>query len=275
MKLERVAIPLVIVALLALFYWFIVRWLVQSWISNPYYSHGFLIPVVSAFFVWTKRDALKKREPSIIGAFVLTAGALLHILGFVWSMRILSAFSLLIVLCGLSLSFFGTRATRAMLFPLCFLVFMIPLPFIQELGFSLQKVSVHSSAWLLDAMGLTVSTVGPEIHLGDASFTVGLACSGINSLISLLALAAVYAYILIGPVYKRAILFVLAFPIAILANILRVVSIILVAHYRGVDAATGLYHDISSPLFFIVGFLCLILLGWILRCKLSPVASRK
>ena len=90
-----------------------------------------------------------------------------------------------------------------------------------------------------------------------------------------MSLTAVYAYLLRGPVYKRAILFMIALPMAILANILRIVSIILVANYRGAEAATGLFHDISSPLFFLLAFLCLILLGRILGCRLRlPTGSR-
>jgi len=269
MKLKTIAVPLAIVAFLALLYWPIFRWLVQSWLSNPYYTHGFLVPLVSGFFVWTKRHELKRREPSIIGAFVLALGALVYILGFVWDMRFLSSFSLLIVLSGLILSFYGTKVTRSMVFPLCFLIFMIPLPFLQEIGFSLQSISVHSSAWLLGVTGLPITAVGPEIHLGDSVFTIGLACSGINTLIALLALTAVYAYLLGGGDDKKVLLFIIAFPIAILANILRVTAIILVANYYGTDLATGLFHDFSSLLFFVIAFLCLVLLGRLLGCRIK------
>ena len=268
MKPKTIAVPLAIVTFLTLLYWPVFRWLVQSWLSNPYYSHGFLVPLVSGFFVWTKRHELTRREPSIIGAFILALGGLVYILGLVWDMRFLSSFSLLIVLSGLSLSFYGTKATRSMIFPLCFLLFMIPLPFMQEVGFSLQSVSVRSSAWLLGAMGLPITTVGPEIHLGDSVFTIGLACSGINTLIALLALAAVYVYILRGAVYRKTILFVTAFPIAILANILRITAIIMVANYYGATIATGFFHDLSSFIFFVVAFLFLVLLGRLLRCKI-------
>ena len=275
MKRKTIFIVLVAIAVIGLLYWPTIRWLVQSWISNSYYSHGFLVPLIAGFIVWTKRSQLKAGDPSIIGAFVVTLGALAYIQGLVWAMRFLSAFSLLIVLSGLSLLFFGTRATRAIMFPLSFLIFMIPLPFIQELGFSLQTISIHSSAWLVRVLGLTVTTVGPEIHFGDTVFTIGLPCSGINTLIALLALAAVYVYLLSGSIYKRAILFVIAFPLAIGANILRISSLILIAKYHSVEAASGFYHDISSPLFFLIAFLFLILFGRILGCRLRVRASRR
>lgn len=275
MNAKRIVAILAIAAVITLVYWPTLRWLFHSWISNPYYSHGFLVPVVSGFFVWVKRKELRGGEPSIVGAFVVTLGVFLYIMAFVWAVRFLSAISLPIVLTGLSLSSLGVRPTRAIAFPIVFLIFMIPLPPIQELGYSLQEVSVRSSAWVLDVLGMSVSTVGPEIHLGDAVFTIGLACSGINSLIALLALGAVYSFVLDGPLYKRVIVLVAAFPIAMLSNVLRIVSIILVANYWGVDAASGLFHDVSSPLFFVLAFLALILFGRVLGCKFGLAASNK
>jgi exosortase len=210
-----------------------------------------------------------------MGVYVLALGVLLYVLGLAWAIRFLTAVSLLVVLGGLSLSVVGTKSTRAIIFPIFFLIFMIPLPFMQELGFTLQKISVDSSAWLLNIFGLSVTTTGPDIHLGDIIFTIGLPCSGINTLIALLALAAVYTYLLSGPFYKKFMLFAFAFPLAILANILRITSIITVAKYHGVEVATGFYHDLSSPLFFILAFLFLILLSRILKCRIGFGDLRK
>jgi exosortase len=269
MKRKTIIVLTVIVAILAIIYWPVFRWLVQSWLSNPYYSHGFLVPVVSGFFAWTKRRELQTREPSIIGSFVIALGILVYILGYIWAIRFLSAFSLLIVLSGLLLSFYGKKTARALVYPVCFLILMVPLPYIQEIGFFLQSTSVHFSAWILKALGLPITTIGTQIHLRENIFTVDLACSGINTLIALLALILVYVYLLSGAFYKRTILFIIAFPIAILANILRITAIILVANYYGTNAAMGLFHDLSSLIFFILAFLCLVLLGRILRCRIK------
>ncbi|MCP4612786.1 MAG: exosortase/archaeosortase family protein [Planctomycetes bacterium] len=277
MKPKAIVISLAIVAILSLFYWPTFRWLVNSWTgeswfsndSSNYYSHGFLVPLVSGFFIWLKRDYLKERTPSIIGPFVLAFGALIYIVGFALDMRVLGGLSLIIVIAALFLLIFGTRATRAMVFPIAFLLFMVPPPFIQELGYDLQDISAHSSAWLLETLGLPITSAIPEIYLGDTTFTIGLPCSGTNTLVALLALSAVYIFMLSGSSYRKLSLFVLAVPIAILANILRITSIIMVAHYHEVETATGWYHDLSSPLFFFTAFLFLILLSRIVKCKLN------
>ncbi len=269
MKPRTVTVFLFIVATLSLFYWPTFRWLVNSWLSNDYYSHGFLVPVISGFFIWTKRNQLVERNPSIIGTLVLALGALMYILGFTLEMRFLSGLSLITVIVALFLSILGTRVTRTMILPLVFLLFMIPPPFIQDFGYQLQKISAHSSAWFLETIGLPITSSSPEIYLGDTTFTVGLACSGTNTLVALLALSAVYIYVLSGPLSKKVLLFVLVFPIAILANVLRISSIIMVAHYHNVETATGWYHDLASPVFFFIAFLFLILLGWLVKCKLN------
>ena len=275
MKPKKIVILVSAFIILLFIYWPTFRWLVSSWLSSDYYSHGFLVPMVSGFFVWTKREHLQRREPSIIGVPLFLLGALLYALSFLWEIRVLGALSLLIVITALVFSVFGVRTARMMLFPLVFLVFMIPAPFVPDIAYRLQEISVLSSSWLLGVLGLPITSSGPEIYLKNATFTIGLPCSGINTLIALLALTAIYGYILTGSVFKRVILFILAFPIAIVANILRITTVIMVAYYFNIQAATGWYHDISSPLFFILAVLVLILIGRIMKCRFNYQMLRR
>jgi exosortase len=266
----KITVAVVIAVVLGLIYWPALRWMVNSWLSSDYYSHGFLVPLVSAFFIWTKREYFKIKEPSFIGLFWLIPGAALYILCFVWQISYLGILSLLCVITGLVFYIWGIRTARALVFPLVFLLFMVPFRFIQDLAYDLQYLSVHWAAFLADVAGLPIVTSGTEIHLGGSiTFTVGIVCSGINTLVALMALAAVYAFILKGAVYQRTGLFILAFPLAIGANVLRITSIILVAYYYNVEAATGWYHDLSSPLFFFIAFLVLVLIGRLLRFKIN------
>jgi len=274
MKQKIILVSLVIIAFLVLFYWPIFRWLWNSWLYNDYYSHGFLVPIIAAVFIWIKRDYFKKRKPSVLGTLLLALGAVIYVIGYTLDMRVLGGLSLIIVIAAIFLSIFGLRATRAIIFPIVFLGFMIPLPFIQDMGYRLQTISIDSSSWVLDVLGLPITTSGPEIQLKDTAFTIGLPCSGANTLIALLALMAVYVYVLKGSLYKRTALYVLAVPIAIFANTLRIVSIIMVAYYHDVGAATGWYHDVASPLFFFIAFLFLVLCGWIMKCSLNYAMLR-
>ena len=259
----------VVVTFCFLIYWPTFRWLVNTWLSSDFYSHGFLVPLVSGFFVWTKREHLKTKYPSLVGVFLLISGLALYALSFLSEIRVLGALSFWMVLIALVFLIFGVHTARVLLFPMLFLVFMIPLPFIQDLTYRLQEISLYSSSHLLILIRLPVTVSGSEIYLSTTTFTIGLPCSGINTLIALLALSAVYVYILTGSFCKRLGLFFLPFPLAIISNILRITSIIMVAYLFDVQTATGWYHDLSSPIFFIIGFVVLILVSWIIGCRIN------
>ena len=259
----------VIIIICGLLYWPTLRWLVNSWLASDYYSHGFLIPFVSAFFVWVKRKQLKLKQ-SFIGAIpFLILGLALYLSSCIWDIRFFGALSLLTMLIAAVFYFFGNTGVRTLIFPLCFLVFMIPLPFVSDLTVKLQQIAITSSSHLLSLFGLPITTTGAIISIPKSTFTVGIPCSGIDTFIALLALDAVFIYILHGVFYKRAVLFIMAIPIAIGVNVLRIVSIISVAYYINVTAATTWYHDIASPIFFFLAFGILIFIAWLMKLKIN------
>ncbi|MFP3975181.1 MAG: exosortase/archaeosortase family protein [Chloroflexota bacterium] len=259
--------PLVVLAFLAFLYFPTFQWLVNSWLHSSYYSHGFLILPIAVFIAWTRRKELRRSTPSRIGIWALVAGLALYVGGMLYGSRFLCALSFLVVLSGLVLYFRGRRAFRALAFPLCFLVFMIPLPFLDTIGFWLQSFSAQSSAWVISQFDIPVTRTGTEIHLGNTSFVVGLPCSGLNSLIALLALAALFAYVLKGLFVKKLMLFIFSVPVAMFANLLRLVGLLLIGNHWGAEAATGFMHTAFSPLFFIVSLVCLAILAKVLGLR--------
>jgi exosortase len=272
---KSIIYPTLIALALCLIYWPTLRWLVNSWLSSSYYSHGFLVPFVSAAIIWTKREQLETKEPTLSGIFWILLAAVLYALNIILDIRVLGPLSLLVLIAGLTWLSRGMRAVKVLAFPLIFLLFLVPFPFIPDLAYRLQEISVFSSSRLLGILGFPITSSGAEIYLQTTVFTVGVPCSGINSLVALLALASVYAFILQGPLSKRIGLFVMAFPIAIVANILRIVSIIMVAYFFNVQTAAGWYHDISSPIFFVLAFLAVVLAGWLMKCKINYGLLRK
>jgi len=160
---------------------------------------------------------------------------------------------------------------RSCLFPITFLIFAIPLPFVflEKVAYILQSLSAYYPAVFIEMLGIPVTRIGAEIQLEDASFIIGLPCSGMNSLISLLALAAVFIYILRCPLYKKAALLCATIPLAIFANILRVTSLLLIANAYGAETANGFFHTFFSPLLFIIAFISLIIISIIIGCKVK------
>jgi len=266
----RVAIGVVVI----LVYRPVFIWLAGIWLDDPYFGHGFLLIPVAAALVWWRRKELAWGDGLKQGAIVLAAGLALYAWSFLNNIRFAAALSLIPVLLGLALYLGGRRSTCTLAFPVCFLIFMVPLPFLDELTVFLQSLTTRWSAVAVGAMGIPVTTVGSQVHLPYSTFVIGLACSGMSTLISLLALAALGAYILQGRIGRRVLLFVLAFPIAILANTLRIISLLLIGHRWGVEVAMAYFHHYSSLVFYLTALFLLGFIAWALGCRSLTLSRR-
>ncbi len=268
-KMAQIIWAVLCTAFVVVLYWPVFRWMIGTWLSSDYYSYGFLIVPLSIFFAWLKRGRLTERSPSILAVPAAILGIFLYSFSFWSGLRILGGLSLICVLAAIVLGFLGVKSLRILAFPIALLVFMLPLPFINEIVYFLQAISVHASSWALERLGFPISTSGAVINLKGMSFTIGLVCSGIDTLLALLALGAVFAHILKGSIIKRLGLFILALPLAILGNTLRITSIISVAYFVDLQAAMGWYHGVSSAIFFLFSFLVLVLAARVLRCNVN------
>ncbi len=272
--------------LLSLLYFRTFIWLISSWLTDPYYSHGFLIPIICGFIAWRNIREYKNKntetEPEtdldsapfkfkLPGIYIFAFGLTLYVIGFIKLFPFLSALSFLFTASGLILYFYGKSMMRSFLFPISFLIFAIPLPFVflEKVAYVLQSLSAHYPALFIEMLGIPVTRVGAAIQLEDASFFIGLPCSGMNSLISLLALTTIFIYILRCPLYKKATLLCITVPIAIFANVLRVTSLLLIAHAYGAETANGFFHTFFSPLLFIIAFIFLVLISIIIGCTVK------
>lgn len=247
--------------ILALLYWPALRDLSAQWWDDANYNHGFLIPLFSGFLIWRERRQLRAIPPSgsALGLPVLLGGIALLLLGDIGAENFLTRSSLIVILAGLVLFLTGRATFRAVLFPLAYLFFMIPLPGIlfYAITFPLQQIAAEQAAWTLDLLGVPVLLDGNIIHLSQISLGVTEACSGIRSLISLLAGAAAWAYLML-PVGWSSVCFVLAaIPITILANAARVVATGLIGQWFGVEYASGFFHEFAGLVVYVFAFVCL------------------
>jgi exosortase len=244
-------------------------WLVYNWLNNSYYSHGFLVPLVSGFFVWRRRYALRRdeREPSNLGLVVVGSGLALYLISQIWQEYYLSAFALILLLTGLAVYFLGLAATRRLSFPLVFLVFMIPLPFVNRLSPVLESFTATVSTATVRLIGIPASNLGSQIELQNSSFVVGAACSGLNSVVALATLVVIFVYILEGSRLAKTILLVLSVPIAMVANLVRVSSLLIIAHVWGAEAGMKYFHDYSSFVLFLLAFALLVVVSRLVGCS--------
>lgn len=253
--------------------------LVRQWASDDDYTHGFLIVPLALYFVWEKKERLLAMapEPSRMGAMALAFGLAMLVVGSVGAELFLQRSSLIVVLAGLTWLILGTAFLRELLFPLAFLVFMIPLPAIvmNAVAFPLQLFAAQSATFCMQAAGVPVLREGNTIVLSNTTLEVVEACSGIRSLQALLALGAVYGAFTQKSVWKRWALVVLSVPIAIAANAFRVAGTGFLAHFIGPEAAQGFYHSFAGWIVFAVAFVLLLGAGALLgRAPDQPFGSR-
>ena len=263
-----IVLTLSITALLAALYYKILYLLGMQWYADPDYSHGFLVPLLSGYFVWERRDKLRSLPvvPSPWGIVLLAGGLLMLVIGSAGAELYTQRTSIIVVIAGLVLLMLGREFLRALVFPIAFLFFMVPLPaiIVNAVAFPLQLFAAKTATFCLYNFGIPVLREGNVIVLAGTTLEVAEACSGIRSLQALLALGTVYAYFTQHVMWKRWTLVLLSIPIAIAANAFRVTGTGVLTHYWGVEAAQGFYHTFEGWLIFVVAFALLLICGLLL-----------
>lgn len=261
--IQRYSEELSTVALMFLAYTPTFLWMWDRWFDrDSYYSHGILIPFVSAYLIWNKRDVLAKIpvESSPWGLRIFFLGIVMHMISALFHVYFSSGFSTIIVLFGLILHFFGERIFRHIFFPVFFLIFMIPLPIvtIANISFKLKVFAAQLATVILnDHLRIPCFQDGSTIRMQHTQVIVDDVCSGLRSLISLTALGSIFAYWIKGGWFKKSIVFLSTIPIAVVTNALRIVFLSTVSEVWGVRYATGLLHDLSGFVVFAGAFVLL------------------
>lgn len=251
--------------------------MVHNWWIDPNYSHGFLVPLVSAFLIWRQRERLRDLagEPNPWGLVVIAVGLVVLVVGLVGHEFFLRRVSLVPVLWGLALTAWGWPVARALVVPLGYLVLMVPLPYVlyDSVAFPLRLVAASLAGGILHALGVPVLVEGNVIHLPRVVLNVVDACSGIRSLISLLAVAVLMAHLMLRGRLRKLVLLLLVLPVAVVVNALRVVLTGLMVQRWGVSVAEGMTHEVVGWAVFMVAFVVLAGLTWLLR-RLPPRRER-
>ncbi|HHB90582.1 MAG TPA: exosortase/archaeosortase family protein [Anaerolineae bacterium] len=241
------------------------RWLANEWWTNDYYSHGVLVPLVSGFFAWRIIPRLERGGDNR-GLLLVGLGVGLYLYFFAYRAFHLTALAVILMLTGIVWTYWGWQGVKQMAFSLAFLLFMIPFPFVEASSLPLSLFTGQLATRLMQALGMDVTVQGAAVTLPNANLVVGAQCSGVRSIISLAALTAIFAYLVEGAWWRKALLFLAVIPIAVLGNIFRVSSLLWVADKWGADAGFTYYHDYSGFAFFAFAFILLILTARLLRC---------
>lgn len=240
----------------------IVTSMVMQWYRDPNYSHGFLVPVIAGYFFYKRLNDLKKAHvvPANIGLFIILSGILMLTVGYVGTEYFSMRSSLIVILAGIVLYFFGKEVFKIVLLPLGYLIFAVPLPYIiyDTVTFSLNLFVTKYSVLFLKVIGVPVWREGNIIMLPNVVLEVVDACSGIRSLVSLLALSVAFAYITQNSIIKKIILISSAIPVAIFANGIRVVVTGLIAQNWDTQVAESFFHEFTGITVFSIAIAMLL-----------------
>jgi exosortase len=266
---SRFLFPLTLL-IAATLYWTVVPKLVHDWWDDPNFSHGFLVPFFSAWLIWERRAELQvfaSQRTLLPGIFLVLVGVAMLVVGKVGGEYFTMRSSLVVVTGGLFWVVFGGEGFQRCLFPLAFLFFMVPIPYIlyDAIAFPLKIMASYFAEHSLTLIGVPVFREGNIIHLAALQLEVADACSGIRTLASLTALSTVAAYLLGLGIFRGMILLFSCIPISVGTNSLRIFMTGVISNFYGSEYALGFFHDVSGWLIFLFGVVSMVALGLILR----------
>lgn len=234
------------------------RALAREWWTDPNFSFGALIPLISVFLLWIKRDELARLTPApwLPGIGLVAAGCAVHVMGTLSGVLLVSGVGFITVLFGLSLFLWGKAHTKELALPLAFLIFMVPWPTytIGSLTWHLQGMASSIAAVLLQLFRIPVFQDGNLLILPGYVLAVEEACSGVRSTFALLAIAALMAFLRGGgkPLFFHLPLIASAPLMASMGNIVRIVGTGLAAQAMGPAAAEDSLHTVWGILVFLI-----------------------
>ena len=243
-------------------------WLRSRWTGD--YAYCMFLPLASLAAVWMRRRdiAAAPRRADGRGALVVALALGLHWVGVLAQQPRLSAAGFIALLWGLPFLLYGYGLARWLLFPCGYLFLAIPLNFIDSMTAPLRLFATTVSAGILNGFGLEVQRVGSGLFSGAGNafaFNVAPECSGLRSLLAMTALMAFYAWYSQKTPAKKWILFLCSVPVAVVANICRIILVVVVAAFFGQDTAMGLWHDYSGYPIFLISILLMLALDRLLN----------
>jgi len=246
-----------VAALFALVYaptaiWFVDRWSMGIW----WHVHGFVVFPIAIWLAWQRLRSLPPEPPSSSawGFAFLVPAALLQVLDAMLRFEILSAVSMLLAIAGLALLLLGRARTKAIWFPLLFLGFAIPIPLLvaRPVHLVLRHVAAAGASGALDLLGYAVHRDGFLIEIGSQRLEIADACSGFSTLMALLMVGLLLAYLGRARWWRGALLVLLVLPAAAAANVARCILLSMFIAAFGMDVLKTSVHPISGVVTFVV-----------------------
>ncbi|MCF6203176.1 MAG: VPLPA-CTERM-specific exosortase XrtD [Methylococcaceae bacterium] len=258
--------------IITILYWEAFVDLVERWEAHEEYSHGFIIPFLTLYFIWQKKNKFHNTQfnSSWWGFFLVLAGLVVLFIGKSSVLFILVDYSFIMVMTGLIWSVVGGAALKVILVPLLMLIFAIPLPSYIDalLSSKLQLLSSQLGVEFIIWCDIPVYLEGNVIDLGDFKLQVVEACNGLRYLYPLMSIGFICAYMFNTAMWKKVLVFLSSIPITIIMNSFRIGVVGYLVNRWGIEAAEGFMHDFEGWVVFMAS-LALLMIEMLLLAKLS------
>lgn len=231
--------------------------MVSTWLNHSDNSHGILVPFITLYFIWNHREAIidLPKRTSNWGFFLLIISLVFYLISYAGGVAVTARAMIVFSLIGLVLYNWGGDVTRKLLFPLLFLLFMVPIPvsFIGLISLPLQHLATDIAAFVIRLTSIPVYQEGNMLYFVQTQLEVAEACSGLRSMVSLLMLGSIFVYLSDFNPVARIMFLLSTIPLAMFANIVRVTGTGILAHFYGSMVARGFLHDFSGMVVFVFG----------------------
>ena len=242
--------------------------MVRRWDSSEEYGYGYMIPVITLFLIWQRKDKLYVLPftGSWAGVLLLICGLAIIFVGQLSALHSVTQYGFVITVLGAAYAVLGTTAFKTIVVPLLLLFLMVPLPtfVFNNLSSQLQLISSEIGVAVIRLFAISVNLEGNVIDLGTYKLQVVEACSGLRYLFPLVALSIIASYFYQAPVWKRLVIIVSSLPITVLMNSFRIGMIGVLVEYYGIEQAEGFLHDFEGWIVFMACVALLVAEMWLL-----------
>lgn len=257
------------------------RWAWEAWNgaggmkTDGSQSHSNFVPLISLYLVYYHWREIRKapKTGSNKGLIFVLAGVGLFVLAARCLQPRMALFSLPFLIYGSVLYLWGRQVARILLFPCAFLIFMIPSAAIEQATFHLQFVITGLIGWLTNIVGIHIQAVGTTLTAADGSFNFEIAegCSGIRSLTAMTMITAIYVHLTQRELWKKVLVLCFSLVFAIIGNVGRIFTVILVAKFYDPKFAGGIYHEYSGFVFFPFALAAMVGFAWLLNLRFEDL----
>ncbi len=282
-KESPIMIVYLIIILAAISYaaWLSLVEMERLWGSREEYGYAYIIPAITAYFIWQNKNELQKIEYNLswLGGVLLTFGIFLILLGVLSATHSIAQYGYIISIISTAFLFLGWQSFKVVLAPMLLLFLVVPLPgfIFNNLSADLQLISSQLGVWVIRAFGISVFLEGNVIDLGVFKLQVVEACSGLRYLFPLVSLSIIAAFLFQAALWKRVVLVLSSIPITVFMNSFRIGMIGVLVEYGGIEQAEGFLHDFEGWFVFMACVGLLVIEMWLLvsfganKQKLSDV----